>query len=52
MSKSNIIVRLFGVFFVFALIAGACGDDDGAEPAPDDEAEPAPDDETRAGRRC
>ena len=46
MSKSNIIVRLFGVFLVLALIAGACGDDDGAEPAADDGAEPAD------GRRC
>ena len=44
MSKSNIIVRLFGVFLVLALIAGACGDDDGAEPAADDGAEPAADD--------
>ena len=45
MSKSNIIVRLFGVFLVLALIAGACGDDDDAAPAADDGAEPAADDD-------
>ena len=45
MSKSNIIVRLFGVFLVLALIAGACGDDDDAAPAADDDAAPAADDD-------
>ena len=44
MSKSNTIVRLFGVFLVLALIAGACGDDDAAAPAADDSAAPAADD--------
>ena len=46
MSRSNIILRLFGVFLVLALIAGACGDDEGdegAEPAADEGAEPAAD---------
>ncbi len=41
MSKSNIVLRLFGVLLVFGLLAGACGDDDGAEPAADDTAEAA-----------
>lgn len=51
MSKSSIILRLFGVFLALSLIAAACGDDaaepaDGAaQPAADDAAEPAPDDE-------
>ena len=49
MSKFNIILRLSGVFLVLAMIAGACGDDEAAEPAADDEAaadaEPAADDE-------
>ena len=45
MSKFNISVRLFSVFFVLALIAGACGgDDDGStEPDADDGAETADD---------
>lgn len=41
MSKSNIVLRLFGVLLVFGLLAGACGDDDGAEPAADDDGEAA-----------
>ena len=44
MSRSNIILRLFGVFLVLALIAGACGDDESAEPAADEGAQPAADD--------
>ena len=42
MSKSSTIVRLFGVFLVLALIAGACGDDDAAAPAADPAPAPAP----------
>ena len=51
MSKSSIILRLFGVFLALSLITGACGDDaaeptdDAAQPAADDAAEPAADDE-------
>ncbi len=41
MSKSSIILRLFGVFLALSLIAGACGDD-AAEPA-DGAAQPAAD---------
>ena len=46
MSKFNIFVRLFSVFFVLALIAGACGgDDDGStEPDADDGSDDAADD--------
>ena len=42
MSKSSTIVRLFGVFLVLALIAGACGGDDAAAPAADPAPAPAP----------